>query len=340
MTSWSTFFRRLIEADKTGASPDAKNGGIKTTHWFWGAANKIATAKDQNQIVNRSLNDGEKQPEVSAEKEVNDIILQSPQISGPALVNAMAAKGLKAVKATESKQLDYFTQAAKRISESTVKREADSATVNVAVLRKESAIHFNSTVLKEAAADDGIGPTRFKVILLQEGLGNMRDAYYYSKEALESSISVFTGSKIYADHPSSLEEETRPERSVRDVLGHFENIQVEESDGRSILTGEVCILADKPFEWARGLMRHAIEHSKKFPEKNFIGLSINASGDAEELPMEEALKIAPEGAKAKLIDAQSQGITTVKIVSKINSAVSCDLVTEAGAGGMFLSVIK
>lgn len=383
MTSWSTLFRKLTEAKKTpGAYYDPVNGGIKTTHWFWGAAQKISSAKDKNQTPD-SQDNTDAVKTTDAEQEVNEIILKNPRVGGPALINAMKARGLKVVKVSEAfKQFfkekkhsakwdrcvdkvaskgdvdspeavctaqlgddsyeSYFHQAARAIAECQCekKKEADSSSAFPQMLRKESAIKFFSTNLREAAVDDGIGPTRFKCILLQEGLGNLRDAYYYSKEALESAISVFTGSKIYADHPSAIEEESRPERSVRDVLGHFENIQVEEIDGRAALTGEVCILGDKPFEWARGLMRHAIEHAKKFPEKAFIGLSINAAGDADEVSIEDAIARAPESAKPKLIEAKETGVTSVRIVSNIKNAVSCDLVTEAGAGGAILNAVS
>mgnify|MGYP003618739985 CR=1 FL=1 len=340
MTSWSTFFRRFREA--RGAYPDKSGAGIRTDHWFWASAKKIASSVDSSQPVDAEDNTAGLKPSTdSAEQEVNDIILQSPQISGAALVNAMKAKGLKVVKATESKK-HFFAAQVEHIKASRRSREADSSTANAAVLvAREARFKFNSGRLREAASDDGIGPTRFKVVLLQEGLGNLRDAYYYSRQALESAIPIFTGSKIYADHPSAVEEEIRPERSVRDVLGHFENISVEESnDGTGQLVGELVILPDKPFEWARALVRHAIEHAKKFPEKEFVGLSINASGDASPVPIEEALKSAPEGAKPKLIEAQQSGVESVRMVSTIKSAVSCDLVTEAGAGGKILNLIE
>ena len=43
---------------------------------------------------------------------------------------------------------------------------------------------------------------------------------------------------------------------------------------------------------------------------------------------------------AKLAEAKENGIESVKVVRKIKSAVSCDLVTEAGAGGKILNFIE
>jgi len=334
-----TSCHRLIEAQGVGAYNDPQGRGIKTTHWFWAAAQKI------NQASNVDIGDPEQGLDIakntpSADEDLNQIIVDHPMISGATLVNEMKAKGLRVVKNTES----CFKNWGSKIKASREKKtEADSGSSfpQVLVKQKESKFTFKSVTLKESASDDGIGPTRFKVILLQEGLGNFGDAYYYSRDALNSAIPVFTGSKIFADHPSSVEEETRPERSVRDVLGHFENIQVEtDKEDRAMLTGEVCVLPDKPYEWARALMRHAVTHAEKFPDQPFVGLSINASGDAEEASLESVLSTAPESAKPKLIEAKGMGIETVHVVSKIKDAISCDLVTAAGAGGGIVSVIK
>lgn len=353
MTWWSTSCRKLVEAKKIGARPDDQNGGIKTTHWFWGAAGRIQAAADKNQIA-READDDEPEKELgsetSADKELNDLLLENPSMVAAALPQAMTAKGLKVVKTTEAfrrlfprglhvkeSKLQLFGKGRVKAKK---KKEADSASTFAQVTR-EAKFQFKSTNLRESVGDDGVGPTRFKVVLLQEGLGNFGDAFYYHRDALESAVPVFTGSKIYADHPSTVDEEIRPERSVRDVLGHFENIKIEtDKTERAMLTGEVCILPDKPFEWARGLMRHAIEHSKKFPDKDFIGLSINASGDADETPIDTVLKDAPASAKPKLVEAKNHGIESVKVVRQIKSAVSCDLVTEAGAGGKIINFIE
>ncbi len=196
--------------------------------------------------------------------------------------------------------------------------------------------------LESSQRDNAIGPTRFKVVLLQEGLGNFKDAYYYSRAALESAIPVFEGKKIYADHPSAVEEQTRPERSVKDVLGHFENVYVMEADdGASQLCADVVILPEEPFRWARALMNHSVEYAKKYPDKDFVGLSINASGDADSVALEKlAENDLPKSSVLKLQKAREQGIQHVKYVSIINEAVSCDLVTEAGAGGKVLEMIE
>jgi len=287
--------------------------GIKTKFWFWGA--------DQfPKVVSKPVEKPKTEP--VAEETVLDLLAQNPNISGSTFYNLLMSKGYKIEKP---------------------KVEADAAATNVPVLRAQESMKLSSRFLESAPSDNGIGPTRFHAVLLQEGLGNLNDAFYYTSSAIESAVPVFEGKKIYADHPSLDDERTRPERSVRDILGHFESIKVEESkDGRKMLVGDLIVLPDKQFEWARGLMRHAVEFSQKYPDKDFVGLSINASGDTNPMALDEFMKEAtiPESILPKLQKAKEIGITEVRLVTSITDALSCDLVTEAGAGGRLLGLSK
>ena len=197
----------------------------------------------------------------------------------------------------------------------------------------------------EASRDDGIGPTKFKVALIQEGLGNLRDCYYYTRQCLETAVATaaFEGKKCFADHPSMSEEQDRPERSVRDILGHFENVHIEETkDGSARLVADLIIPHTHSFEWARTLVASSISFAKKYPDRELVGLSINASGDAKSLPIDEFMTSAslPEGVKPKLLKAKEVGATQVRVVSEIKDAVSVDLVTEPGARGKILEFIE
>ena len=210
---------------------------------------------------------------------------------------------------------------------------------------KESGFHdgfINCRFLESEASIETAG-NRFKVALIQEGLGNLRDAFYYTRACLESAVSAFEGKKCYADHPSRTDEMDRPERSVRDIVGHFENVHVEENaDGSAMLCADLVMLPDEPFEWARSLVRHAVEYSKTHQDKEFIGLSINASGDAKEIPAEKFLQAEriPDSCKPKLMSAIEQGLTVIRVVNAITDAVSTDLVTEPGAKGKVIEMLE
>ena len=267
-------------------------------------------------------------PHQDPESQARKIIIDNPDISASTLLNTIKSQGLSITKQEQADSASAFPQVTRP-----QKKES-----------KAAKIQFVSCRLSErAAADDGIGPTKFRSILIEEGLGNLKDTYYYTREALESAVPIFEGKKIYADHPSSDEERIRPERSVRDVLGYFESVQLEEdADGRAQLVADVQILDEPSYAWARGLMRHAVDYSKKFPDKDFIGLSINANGQAEEVALSSFLNEneIPESALSKLRKAKDEGVDTIRIVSAITDAVSCDLVTEAGAGGRVMALIE
>jgi hypothetical protein len=295
-----------------------------------------------------------KKPESSDKKdpgetEVLDTIVKNPHMNASTFYNVLKSQGLKIVRESnrirESNKAKNKSSWMQRCSETFKKaktKEADSAGSNAQVLRARESVKliFRSRQFKESAAsDNGIGHTKFRVVILQEGMGNLKDGYYYSREAIKSAVPVFEGKKIYADHPTDEEEKIRPERSVRDVLGHFENVEaVEGEGGQMMLEADVCILPEE--EWARARMRHAVEYSKKYPDKDFIGLSINAGGESEPRRMADVIDFAPEAAKRKLVQAQEMGMNEVEVVTSIKEAKSADLVTEAGAGGKILEMLE
>jgi hypothetical protein len=188
---------------------------------------------------------------------------------------------------------------------------------------------------------------RFKVILIQEGLGNLHDGFYYTREALEAAVQnkVFEGKKVYANHPSVSEEADRPERDVRDIIAYIENSKISQVPGdgsRACIEAEVCLSQSPSIDWARNLMTETIGYRQKHPDQDFVGLSINAFGDAEEVPIEEFLKTyqVPTSVKPKLAEALKNGLSAIRVTKEISEARSVDLVTEAGAGGKILQLME
>lgn len=306
------------EADKTG---------VKTTHWFWGCeafAPKAGKAKPDEakpEVVDQV------EPPTPADAQAQQLLIDQPDMPAATMLNALKAKGLKLVDEKAALEADSV------LTQAQVARAKESCRIKTVAQFREGTTTKNP----------GVGPIRFKVALIQEGMGNLKDAFFYSKDAINSGIQAFEGRKCYADHPSMSEEQDRPERSVRDIIGHFESVQVEENDDGSLaLVGDLVMPPDPPFEWARALVRQAAEYNKKYPEQSFVGLSINASGDAQAIPFEEFVKSyqLPDGCKPKLMQARENGMETVKVVSAIKDAVSCDLVTEPGAKGKILNVIE
>lgn len=139
-----------------------------------------------------------------------------------------------------------------------------------------------------------------RVTLIKPGWS--ANSRYYSKKLLGESAAKFEGTKAYYDHPSKDELKARPERSVRDVAGWYQDVR-QESDGR--LTASLNVIDDK----AMSLIETAVTKNP-----GLIGLSINALGRTV---MGEA-----DGKKGIIVEA-------------IEKANSTDIVTTPAAGGRF-----
>ena len=188
-----------------------------------------------------------------------------------------------------------------------------------------------------------IALNKYKIVLIEEGLGNLGSCFYYTREALEYAADnkVFEGKKCYANHPDAIEAKTLPERSVRDIIGYFEKTHVEDGPaGQALLVGTLCMPVSPDLEWARVMVESSIDTAGKFND-DFVGFSINASGASEEKDIDSFMagSTLPISAQPKLIKAKAEGVTEIEVCSRLVEAVSCDLVTEAGAGGKALSKI-
>lgn len=230
--------------------------------------------------------------------------------------------------------------------------EADSASTQVAQLRpaakKESAISKNVPTnvpkilsLKESNSEP-FKNHKFQVVLIKEGLGNFANRFFYTKNALQNAIPLFEGSQCFADHPSQIEEEVRPERSTRDILGYYENVKYQEDNGQGLLIADLVVADNISLDWAMSLLTNSLEYSKKFKEADLVGLSINASGAASPVSIDEFMnnQKLSENVLKKLMDAKTQGITEINVVDELKEAQSVDLVTKAGAGGRILKMLE
>lgn len=180
----------------------------------------------------------------------------------------------------------------------------------------------------------------YRVVLIEEGLGNLGDLSYYSRGALQFAADqkVFEGAQAFADHPTKLEDAIRPERSVRDLVGYYRNTAVETGEnGTAELRADLCTLGGEEYDWVRSLIETALDVSGKF-DTELVGFSINAGGGSEKKSIDNLLRDEnlPVGVKPKLVTAQEQGAVEVDYLIELSEAVSCDLVTKAGARGRAL----
>lgn len=175
------------------------------------------------------------------------------------------------------------------------------------------------TKLREAGAVNN-DTREVPVIIIEEGMGNKVDKHFYTKEALSSAAPLWNGAKCYADHPSKTQEVDRPERSVRDIIGFFSESQYMEKDGRGQIRAILHINRGNAFNWAWDMLQEALDYGKKFPDQDYIGLSINADGISH-----------PE---------ENENNDIIHFVDSITHVVSADIVTQPAAGGKPLSSLR
>jgi hypothetical protein len=145
------------------------------------------------------------------------------------------------------------------------------------------------------------------VLLIKAGTsGNRR---HYPAAMLESAVPLFEGVKAYADHPTRDESRSRPERSIRDVVGWFEGVRWDATE--SGIRGTFRILESA--DWLRSALKSAWDAGKR----DLLGFSINAMGSV--------------GKK------HADGSTLIEAIERV---VSTDVVTTPGAGGRLLGVLE
>jgi hypothetical protein len=166
-----------------------------------------------------------------------------------------------------------------------------------------------------------------KVLIITEGLGNLKDKNFYTSDAVRSAVKVFNGKRFFIDHPSRSEEEDRPERSVRDLAGYFYECQlgqVKDPDtGESLAAcyAKLKFAESEPGNLAMRQVLAALEYQTRFPQSKdvYCGISINGGGISH-----------PGSVKG----------VEVNMVTEIQEAFSADIVTMPARGGKFLAMIQ
>ena len=150
---------------------------------------------------------------------------------------------------------------------------------------------------KSIDADKGI----YEITLIKEGLTTDKRRYY-PRSVLESAVTLFEGTQAFADHPTKSEMKDRPERSIRDLIGVYDSVRLDESSGVASIKANLNTMDSKP--WVRDLLNMAIESS------SLCGASIHADGT-----------VLPKGRDG------------ADLVESIKSVFSTDIVTKPNAGG-------
>ena len=183
-----------------------------------------------------------------------------------------------------------------------------------------------SSRLLEALPDGPNGEKVFKVALITEGLGNKRNMNFYGPEAIASAVKVYEGKSCYIDHQSSDEEESLPERSVRDKAGYYKNLTAITMEGSPACIGELHCDLSESGRFLAEKIQSALNYKKEFPDndREYVGFSVNGDGDAEE----------------REIEVSGEKVTVNYVLAFTEESESCDLVTSPARGGKAMSVIR
>lgn len=200
--------------------------------------------------------------------------------------------------ASDLKQIQSIHDASSMLGAECMAKEAHKpkpAATTGSIQLMEGVATLEPIVLKEARAD-------YEIKLIAPGKGS---SAVYPKEVLQrDGPKVFTKSThVYMNHPTAMEEATRPEGNVYNLAG--------------VLTTDAVYHESHPKgEGLYARMKVFADHADLVEDKApHVGMSIRASGVAEAGVKRDGLPVLKE----------------------LLSAESVDVVTRAGAGGMILT---
>ncbi len=139
------------------------------------------------------------------------------------------------------------------------------------------AVHLlNDVEIRETAgeidtlrADAGDGRHVLDVTLIRSGKSKMGNIY--PSDVLRESTQLFEGVCAFADHNN---DDRRPERSVRDIVGYYKNVRHHAEGEQGRLAGELHLLPGTDWLWT--LMQETQRHP------SICGLSIDAHASCQE----------------------------------------------------------
>ncbi len=173
--------------------------------------------------------------------------------------------------------------------------------VEAVQLVNEIGIREASGEIDTLRADSGDGRHVLDVTLIRSGKSKMGNIY--PSDVLRESTQLFEGVAAFADHNN---DDRRPERSVRDIVGYYKNVHHVAEGEQGRLTGELHLLPGADWLWT--LMQETQRHP------SICGLSIDAYASCQE---------SDEGRQ----------------VAEFRRVNSVDIVTRASAGGTIDHII-
>ena len=184
-------------------------------------------------------------------------------------------------------------------------------------LRESKPDFMGSTFDTMTRVTNSQGQQGYEVVLIREGLGNESDNNWYTgaaiKEMCESGRAE--GMQAYANHPDLEEEELRPERDVRHLIGVHTDVKFAEANGKGVAKSVFDPLNTNEkhptYGWVTTLAEAAVRNKGPQP---LVGWSLYGLSGGD-------IGTRPDGSEGRVVD--------------LIMPTSGDMVTNAGAGGEF-----
>lgn len=159
------------------------------------------------------------------------------------------------------------------------------------------------------------------VTIIKAGLGNKRDKHFYPADTLKEAVAagLFDGLRAYLDHPTSVDQQIQPERTLRDLAGIYDKPRFVENASGERVVADLHIMPSH--KW----LAESIESLMSLGYGDKIGISINGRGTTTP----DRMQLEEGGEPVEIFR-----------VKKFTALPSADLVTEAGAGGGFQQLME
>lgn len=230
-----------------------------------------------------------------ADSNWSTLSLRATGLDGTCLVRCWKCDGLWVANYSKDDQGNVTFSNVKKAQEIIVTAESNREP-------EETEIQESAVTLREGLGMDANGVIK-DACIIQPGWGS---SGYYGADVLQKEAASFTGLQMFVDHPTSIEESTIPERSVKNLAAVTTNTIFKENGWKGPgIYGDVKVFSD---------FQEPIK--EKAP---FIGLSLYGRG------------------KAKIGEAEGK---TGKIIESIPFKRSVDFVTVAGAGGALMPLLE
>lgn len=169
-----------------------------------------------------------------------------------------------------------------------------------------------------------------KVVLITEGLGNMRDKNYYGPEAIESGARIFEGSVMMQDHLGFIEEQDIPEGRVGKTVAYYKNCKsemVDTPEGKKLgITAEAHFDLSQEGLNAYQKAKTAVHYRDEFPatDREYVGISVNAIGESE----------------PRIMNVNGQELEVNYVMRFAEGSRGADMVTLPARGGSFRALVE